>query len=191
MWGVATGFISSTKEEVPFRCRTTYGKSLFYASYVEMGWLPEDEVQSVLHHCHASTYGGHFGAEKTVGKVLQVGFYWSIMFKDGWSFVLTCDRCQRTGNVCKRYEMSQQGILKVELFAVWVIDFMCHFPPSCNNLYILVAVDYFFKWVEAITTPTNTANVVIKFLKKNIYKVWHAKSSLKRQWDAFLQQTPS
>jgi len=36
--------------------------------------LPEDEMQSV-DHCHASTYGGHFGTEKTVAKVLQVGFY--------------------------------------------------------------------------------------------------------------------
>ena len=36
--------------------------------------LPEDEMQSV-DHCHASIYGGHFGTEKTVAKVLQVGFY--------------------------------------------------------------------------------------------------------------------
>jgi len=35
--------------------------------------LPEDEMQSALHHCHASTYGGHFGAEKIVAKVLQSG----------------------------------------------------------------------------------------------------------------------
>ena len=32
--------------------------------------LLEDEVSSVLHHCHASTYDGHFGAEKTIAKVL-------------------------------------------------------------------------------------------------------------------------
>ena len=38
-----------------------------------------------------------------------------------------------------------------------------------NNLYILVAVDYVFKWVEAIATPTNDTEVVIKFLKKNIF----------------------
>jgi len=43
------------------------------------------------------------------------------------------------------------------------------FPPSYNNLYILVAVDYVFKWVEAIVTPTNDSKVVIKFLKKNIF----------------------
>ena len=43
------------------------------------------------------------------------------------------------------------------------------FPPSHNNLYILVAVDYVFKGVEAISTPTNDTKVVIKFPKKNIF----------------------
>ena len=65
--------------------------------------------------------------------------------------------------------MPQQGILEVELFDVWGIDFMSPFPPSYNNLYILVAVDYVSKWVEAIATSTNNAKVVIKFLKKDIF----------------------
>ena len=131
--------------------------------------LPNDEVQSVLHHCHATTYGGHFGAEKTVAKVLQAGFYWPTMFQDTRRYVVTCDRCQRSGNISKRDEMPQQGILEVELFDVWGIDFMGPFPPSYNNLYILVAVDYVSKWVEAIATPTNDSKVVIRFPKKNIF----------------------
>jgi len=57
----------------------------------------------------------------------------------------------------------------VELFDVWGIDFMGPFPPSYNNHYILVAVDYVSKWVEAIVTPRNDAKLVIKFLKKNIF----------------------
>ena len=43
------------------------------------------------------------------------------------------------------------------------------FPPSHNNLYIRVVVDYMSKWVEFIATPTNDSKVVIKFLKKNIF----------------------
>jgi len=65
--------------------------------------------------------------------------------------------------------MPQQGILEVELFDVWGIDFMGPFSPSYNNLYILVAVDYVSKWVEAIANPTNDLKVVIRFLKKNIF----------------------
>ena len=46
---------------------------------------------------------------------------------------------------------------------------MVPFPPSHNNLYILLAVDYVSEWVEALATPTNDTKVVITFLKKNIF----------------------
>ncbi|GJZ85336.1 reverse transcriptase domain-containing protein, partial [Tanacetum coccineum] len=52
-----------------------------------------------------------------------------------------------------------------EIFDVWGIDFMRPFPSSRGNKYILVAVDYFSKWVEAKALPTNDARVVVKFLK--------------------------
>nr|GEU76024.1 reverse transcriptase domain-containing protein [Tanacetum cinerariifolium] len=45
------------------------------------------------------------------------------------------------------------------------IDFMGPFSSSRGNKYILVAVDYLSKWVEAKALPTNDARVVCKFLK--------------------------
>ena len=55
------------------------------------------------------------------------------------------------------------------MFDVWGIDFMGPFPPSYSNTYILVAVDYVSKWVEAIATPTNDTKTVLKFLQKHIF----------------------
>ncbi|GJV28801.1 reverse transcriptase domain-containing protein [Tanacetum coccineum] len=52
-----------------------------------------------------------------------------------------------------------------KIFDVWGIDFMGPFPSSRGNKYILVAVDYLSKWVEAKALPTNDARVVVKFLK--------------------------
>ncbi|GJW81773.1 reverse transcriptase domain-containing protein [Tanacetum coccineum] len=53
-----------------------------------------------------------------------------------------------------------------EIFDVWGIDFMGPFPSSRGNQYILVAIDYVSKWVEAKALPTNDARVVVKFLKQ-------------------------
>ncbi|XP_061351939.1 uncharacterized protein LOC133296908 [Gastrolobium bilobum] len=65
--------------------------------------------------------------------------------------------------------MPLNNILEVEIFDVWGIDFMGPFPPSYGNKYILVAVDYVSKWVEAIALPIDDARVVIAFLKRNIF----------------------
>ena len=43
------------------------------------------------------------------------------------------------------------------------------FPPSFNNKYILLAVDYVSKWVEVISTTTNDAKFVLNFLWKYIF----------------------
>ncbi|XP_021728773.1 uncharacterized protein LOC110695856 [Chenopodium quinoa] len=80
-----------------------------------------------------------------------------------------CDSCQRIGNISRRHEMPQTGILEVEIFDVWGIDYMGPFPSSNGNCYILVAVDYVSKWVEAIASPTNDSKVVIKLFKKIIF----------------------
>ncbi|XP_075091893.1 uncharacterized protein LOC107830111 [Nicotiana tabacum] len=65
--------------------------------------------------------------------------------------------------------MAMNPIQEVEVFDVWRIDFMGPFVSSYNNKYILVAVDYVSKWVEAMALPTNDAKAVISFLRKNIF----------------------
>ncbi|XP_070022689.1 uncharacterized protein [Nicotiana sylvestris] len=80
-----------------------------------------------------------------------------------------CYECQRTGNISHRHEMPMNPIQEVEVFDVWGIDFMVTFVSSYGNKCILVAMDYVSKWVEAVAFPTNDANGVIGFLRKNIF----------------------
>ncbi|XP_010507141.1 PREDICTED: uncharacterized protein LOC104783719 [Camelina sativa] len=131
--------------------------------------LAEMEVLYVLFHCHGSDYAGHFATFKTVSKVLQAGFWWPTMFKDAHEFVSRCDVCQRKGQISKRHKMPQNFILEVEVFDCWGIDFMGPFPFSYKNKYILVAVDYVSKWVEAIASPKNDFDVVLKLFKTIIF----------------------
>ncbi|XP_040955939.1 uncharacterized protein [Gossypium hirsutum] len=70
------------------------------------------------------------------------------------------------------------GILEVEIFDVWGIDFMGPFPSSFGNQYILVAVDYVAKWVEAVALPTNDRKSIVKFLRKNIFAKFGASCAL-------------
>ncbi|GJT89670.1 reverse transcriptase domain-containing protein [Tanacetum coccineum] len=58
-----------------------------------------------------------------------------------------------------------EGHHGVNLTAKKGIEFMGPFPSLRGNKYILVAVDYLSKWVEAKALPTNDARVVCKFLK--------------------------
>ncbi|CAN6566324.1 unnamed protein product [Malus baccata var. baccata] len=89
--------------------------------------------------------------------------------KDARTFCLTCDKCQRMGNIGARDQMPQVSILNVEIFDVWGIDFMGPFPSSYGFIYILLAVDYVSKWVEAKATRTNDSKVVADFIKTNIF----------------------
>ncbi|CAN6566353.1 unnamed protein product [Malus baccata var. baccata] len=78
-------------------------------------------------------------------------------------------RCQRTGNIGPKQQMPQTPIFSVEIFDVWGINFMGPFPSSQGFLYILLAVDYVSKWVEAKATRTNDSRVVADFVKTNIF----------------------
>nr|GEU76875.1 reverse transcriptase domain-containing protein [Tanacetum cinerariifolium] len=53
--------------------------------------------------------------------------------------------------------------------------FMGPFPNSKGNKYILVAVDYLSKWVEAKALPTNDARVAVKFLKSLFSRFGYSK----------------
>ncbi|GJZ79436.1 reverse transcriptase domain-containing protein [Tanacetum coccineum] len=86
-------------------------------------------------------------------------------FLDAYTMIKSCDTYQKQGKISQRDEMSQNAIQVCKIFDVWGIDFMGPFPSSHGNKYILVAVDYLSKWVEAKALPTNDARVVVKFLK--------------------------
>ena len=65
--------------------------------------------------------------------------------------------------------MPQSPTIFCEIFYVWSINFMCPFPSSYDFLYILLAVDYMSKWVEAKATWANDSNVVADFIRSQIF----------------------
>ncbi|CAM8982417.1 unnamed protein product [Rhodiola kirilowii] len=131
--------------------------------------IPDNEIASVISFCHEFACGGHFGPRRTARKILDSGFFLPIIFRDAYEKCQKCDRCQRVGNVSARNEMPQVPIMVNDVFDIWGIDFMGPFPVSCGYTYILVAVDYVSKWVEAKATRCNDAKTVIDFLRTNLF----------------------
>nr|GEZ52075.1 reverse transcriptase domain-containing protein [Tanacetum cinerariifolium] len=123
------------------------------------------EAIDILNACHSGPTGGHYGANYTAKKVFDSGFYWLKIYKDAFDLVKHCDSYQRQGKISQKDEMPHNSIQVCEIFDVWGIDFMGPFSSSKGNKYILVAVGYLSKWVEAKALPTNDARVVVKFLK--------------------------
>nr|GEW23396.1 reverse transcriptase domain-containing protein [Tanacetum cinerariifolium] len=123
------------------------------------------KAYDILKACHEGPTGGQHGANLTAKKVFDVSFFWPTIYKDTHDLVKSCDICQRQGKISQRDEMPQNVIQVCKIFDVWGIDFMGPFPSSQGKMYILVAVDYLSKWVEAKALPTNDARVVVKFLK--------------------------
>ncbi|GKE92614.1 reverse transcriptase domain-containing protein [Tanacetum coccineum] len=83
-----------------------------------------------------------------------------MIYQDAHDLVTRFDTCQRQGKISKCDEMPQNAIQVSEIFDIWGINFMGPFPSSRGNKYILVAVDYLSKWVEAKELPNNDAQVV-------------------------------
>ncbi|GJX16542.1 reverse transcriptase domain-containing protein [Tanacetum coccineum] len=99
------------------------------------------EAVDILKACHNGPIGGHHGPNYTAKKVFDSSFYWPTIYRDAHDLVKSCDSCQRHGKISGP------------------------FPSSRGNKYILVAVDYMSKWIEAKALPTNDARVVVKILK--------------------------
>ena len=85
---------------------------------------------------------------------------------------MECLQCQAALNISKRDEMPMRLILEVEIFDLWWIDFLGPFPPSDGKEYLLVAVDYVSKWVEAISTRTKDHREVLWFVTICIF-AWY------------------
>nr|GEW25776.1 reverse transcriptase domain-containing protein [Tanacetum cinerariifolium] len=140
-----------------------------FSGYFQIPIDPKDQEKTTF----TCPYGMFAYRRMPFGLCNPPGTFWEFFSKMSLPFrkdvekdlVKNYDVCQRQGKISQRDEMSQNSIQVCEIFDVWGIDFMGLFSSSSGNKYILVAVDYLSKWVEAKALPTNDARVVCKFLK--------------------------
>ena len=119
----------------------------------------------MLNDCHSGACGGHLSWLATAQRILRVGYFWPSLFKDCVEAVKHCHPCQIfTRKVCA-HRAPLFPVVTVGHFTKWGIDFTTCNPPSvANHRYIIVVVDYFTKWVEAMPTYKNDSDTATLFL---------------------------
>ena len=131
--------------------------------------VDEDEAKYILEEIHKGICGDHASPKSLVSKVIQIGYFWPTIQVDAIELVKKCDKCQRFGNV--------QGLLVERLtviaspwpFVQWGIDIVDPLPLGKGQVkFLLVAIDYFTKWVEAEALATITEAKIQSFVWKNI-----------------------
>jgi len=115
-------------------------------------------------------YGAHQSAFKIKCTIRRNGYYWPTILEDGFKYFKGCQACQKFGNVQRAPASAMNPIIKPWLFRGWAIDLIGQiYPPSSKgHKFILVATDYFTKWVEAIRLKTVTLANMINFMKDHI-----------------------
>jgi hypothetical protein len=131
--------------------------------------VPAEEDIKIIERCHLSTYGGHYDAFRTHSKIWQSGFFWPTMYEDMKNFIRRCGACQKHGNINSRDAMPLTNNFQIELFDVWGIKYIEQFLKLKNYEYILVAVDYVSKWVEAMPCTATDANNSKKMFEETIF----------------------
>jgi len=102
--------------------------------------------------------------------LFRQGVYWTTMLKDCIEFAKSCQECQKYFGIQRVPASELHLIVKPWPFKGWALDVIGEIKPKSlkGHRYILVGVDYFTKWVEAIPLPDVTQEVVIKFSQKYI-----------------------
>ena len=131
--------------------------------------LRPDEAREALREVHEGVCGQHLGGRALAHKVTRLGFYWPDMLKHAQDYVKRCDRCQRFAPVVRQPPEMLTSINTPIPFAMWGMDILGPFPlASAQRKFLLVAIDYFTKWIEAKPLAKITTKQVAQFVWENI-----------------------
>ena len=140
-----------------------------YWTNTKRQWLRvilEQEKNIILNRLHSDTLAGHFGAENTYQRIRQK-YYWPKMTTDIEEFVETCDICQRRHG--KHAQVNMQPIPVGQPFERIGIDLIGPLSiTTTRKRYIIVAIDYLTKWIEAKPITAKEADKIVQFIHEEI-----------------------
>ncbi|XP_052734053.1 uncharacterized protein LOC128193383 [Vigna angularis] len=128
------------------------------------------EAESILEEVHEGTFGTHMNGHSMARKILRAGYFWLTMERDCCAHVRKCEKCQKYADNINAPPVNINVLTAPWPFSMWGIDVIGAIEPKATNghRFILVAIDYFTKWVEAASYANVTRKVVTKFIKRDL-----------------------
>ncbi|XP_039686891.1 uncharacterized protein [Medicago truncatula] len=128
------------------------------------------EADLLIHEIHEGSFGIHPNGHTMAKKILQAGYYWMTMESDCYKHTRKCHKCQIYADKIHMPPTTLNLLSSPWPFSMWGIDMIGRIEPKASNghRFILVAIDYFTKWVEAASYANVTKQVVVKFIKNHI-----------------------
>ncbi|XP_011100846.1 uncharacterized protein LOC105178958 [Sesamum indicum] len=112
--------------------------------------LDEERAKYVMREIPEGSDGNHLGARSLAQKIVRQGYFWPPMVKDTKELVKRCESCQRYASLIHQPATPIEPSKIAYPFDQWGIDIVGLFHPAqAQKKFIIVAVEYFSKWVEA------------------------------------------
>ncbi|XP_072084512.1 uncharacterized protein [Arachis hypogaea] len=127
------------------------------------------DTEYILREIHEGCCRHHVGGKTLAQKIIKAGYFWPTVIRDSIQIVKNSDKCQRHANI-HQTAPHQLSIISAERpFGTWGIDLVGPFPTAPGQLrYLIVAIDYYTKWIEAEPLASITATQCRKFLWRQI-----------------------
>jgi hypothetical protein len=134
-------------------------------------YILDHEQPRILEEAHKGIVGGNYAGKATVQKVLRTGLWWPMIHIDSKDYCQQCDVFQRVGKPNRRDEMPLRPQVTLQAFNKWVIDFVGPINPLAKRTgarYIITAMEYLTRWVEAIPVTDYRAETIAHFLFEQV-----------------------
>ncbi|GJY02304.1 reverse transcriptase domain-containing protein [Tanacetum coccineum] len=127
------------------------------------------QANYVIREIHMGSCGMHIGPRAVVRKAMRQGYYWPTMHADAKEEVEKCDSCQIHSPVPRLPKTHMTSIMAPWPFYQWGMDILGPLTPARGGAkFVIVAIDYFTKWIEAKPLVKITGKEVIRFVMDNI-----------------------
>ena len=136
---------------------------------MDLKFLTPFEAYYILKEVHEGCCGHHLGARALAHKAFRIGYYWPTITEDARIMVQRCEKCQKFAPNIIPPTSELKYIHNLVLFAQWGLDLLGPFKQATGGKnFLIVAIDYFTKWIEAESLTTITSRKVEKFIWQNI-----------------------